>query len=148
MKDAACPISTKGCVFVGGRACEYAVEPVGVARMSPSPCTSVTCAHAASSRPHRSEEVTSPSEQGALEPPPPPYCCPYPCPYCTLPPSSWSFVLAHKNLLGPSTECGFWGGAGWRGAARVGHVAVVAEALDAREEGRRPAVEHHVVERV
>ena len=53
VRDAACPLSTKGGAGAVRRARSVARRP------------------------------------GVLwSPPPPPYCCPYPCPYCTLPPSS------------------------------------------------------------
>ena len=61
MRDTACPISTRG----------------GGPRHTPRPTPRRLGAG------KRRRETT-----GAAQPrPPPPYCCPYPCPYCTLPPS-------------------------------------------------------------
>ena len=39
--------------------------------------------------------------------PPPPYCCPYPCPYCTLTPSLPSRRSScGSSLTSPATQCG------------------------------------------
>jgi hypothetical protein len=66
-------------------------------------------------------------------PPPPPYCCPYPCPYCTLPLlKRWRALGAVPRALALHLRfrpCPGAGGAGACGDADAAHLARVCAAL-------------------